>query len=79
MEYDDKILTNLKEIEQLIKDKTDEIAKEKEEVEELVKENEAKQQELNKALDDKKVKLQAYKQDEEKYKQIIANDEKASQ
>ena len=79
MQYDNKLLDNLKEAEQTIKVKTAEIAEEKAEVEELVKENEAKQQELNKALDEKKAKLQAYESDEKKYQEMIASNEKASQ
>lgn len=78
MQYDNKLLDNLKEAEQTIKVKTAEIAEEKAEVEELVKENEAKQQELNKALDEKKAKLQAYESDEKKYQEMIASNEKAS-
>ena len=79
MQYDNKLLDNLKEAEQTIKVKTAEIAEEKAEVEELVKENEAKQQELNKALDEKKAKLQSYESDEKKYQEMIASNEKASQ
>ena len=51
MEYDNEILSNLKEAENTIKVKTAEIAEEKAEVEELVKENEQKKQELDEIMD----------------------------
>ncbi len=78
MRYDDELLSKLEETENKIKIKTDEIAEEKTEVEALVKENEERQQELNKALDEKKAALQAYKDNEAKYKELIASNEKAS-
>ena len=79
MEYDNKILSNLKEAENTIKVKTAEIAEEKAEVEELVEENKQKKQELDEAMNEKKAKLLQYQNDEAKYQEMIANDEKASQ
>ncbi len=78
MEYDNEILSNLKEAENTIKVKTAEIAEEKAEVEELVKENEQKKQELDAAMAEKKEKLLQYQNDEAMYEEMIANDEKAS-
>ncbi len=78
MEYDNEILSNLKEAENTIKVKTAEIAEEKAEVEELVKENEQKKQELDEIMAEKKEKLIQYQNDEAMYEEMIANDEKAS-
>ena len=78
MEYDNEILSNLKEAENTIKVKTAEIAEEKAEVEELVEENKKKKQELDDAMAEKKEKLLQYQNDEAMYEEMIANDEKAS-
>ncbi len=78
MEYDNEILSNLKEAENTIKVKTAEIAEEKAGVEELVKENEQKKQELDEIMAEKKEKLIQYQNDEAMYEEMIANDEKAS-
>ncbi len=79
MEYDHNLLESLKESERIIKVKTDEIAAEKAEAEELVKENEARQNELDQAVAEKTAALESYMQDEKMYEEIIANDIKASQ
>lgn len=78
MDYDNEILESLKEKERVIAQKTEDIKVEKSETEKLVAEQKEKTDSLNALLDQKKQLLLSYEQDEKKYAELIASNEKAS-
>lgn len=78
MNYDENLLTKLKEAEAEIKTRTEEIAQEKAQIEVLVAEQRAKTESLQALRSEKETLFASYMQDEEKYNQIIASNEKAS-
>ncbi|MBR5468641.1 MAG: peptidoglycan DD-metalloendopeptidase family protein [Firmicutes bacterium] len=76
MEYDNKMLENLKESQRIIKEKTELIKLEKEAQESVVAVRASKQAEVKAAMDEKTALLASYEKDEKKYEQMIKANEK---
>lgn len=79
MAYDNNILNELTETQNEIKTRTEEIAEEKEMSEYLLGVAQEKMDSLNAVVAEKEALIASYAQDEEKYNQLIASNEKASQ
>lgn len=79
MSYDNNILNELTETQNEIKTRTEEIAEEKEMSEYLLGVAQEKMDSLNSIVAEKKALVESYAQDEAKYNQLIASNEKASQ
>ncbi|HIT73797.1 MAG TPA: peptidoglycan DD-metalloendopeptidase family protein [Candidatus Fimicola cottocaccae] len=78
MNYDNKLLGELKESERVIEEKTKEIAEDKARVEVLVAEQQTKTDELNAKMAEKQATYSQYQLDAAKYEQELASWDKAS-
>jgi len=79
MSYDNNILTQLIETQNEIAKRTEEIKDEKEQAEYLYDVAQQKMDNLNDIVSQKQALVDSYEQDEDKYNQLIENNEKASQ
>lgn len=79
MSYDNNILSELTKTQNEIFKRTEEIKDEKEQAEYLNNVAQQKIDDLNKIVEQKEALVASYKQDEDKYNQLIENNEKASQ
>lgn len=79
MDYDNNLLNDLKNTEQIIRQKKEDVEKEEAETAELVEEQKAVLASLEKLKQEKMATVQAYAQDEAKYDQLVKSNEAASQ
>ena len=79
MDYDNNLLSDLKNTEQIIRQKKEDVEQEEAETAELVEEQKAVLASLEKLKQEKMATVQAYAQDEAKYDQLVKSNEAASQ
>ena len=79
MNYDNNLLNELKDTEEVIRQKTEDVAQEEKETSKLVEEQKITLASLESLKAEKSATMKAYEQDEAKYDQIVKSNEAASQ